>query len=334
MLALLRQRNFALLWWAGLISIIGDWMLLAALPVHVYAVTGSALATSLILITATVPAIVFGSLAGVYVDRWNRRRIMVVVNLLRGPLLLVLLLPASAGWLWVMYVVLLLESTAGQFFGPAENALLPRLVDEEQLVTANALNTLNNNLARLVGPSLGAATLAVAGLPGVVVVDSLSYLGSAGLIGLIAASAGTIQHATTTDQPRATGATGLWHEWRAGLAVVGREQVVAAVFVVLGVAAVADSFNSALLVPFVTDVLGGSAREFAWLLTAQAVSGMLAGALMPQMERRLPLGGLIAGSAASAAVFFAVVYTWPSLPLIVGLALLLGFPAVGFYVGT
>src|SRR5690349_13694535 len=80
MLATLRQRNFALLWFGGLISLAGDYMLYIALPLYIYNLTGSVLATSAMLIARLAPAIVFGSLAGVFVDRWDRRRTMIVAN--------------------------------------------------------------------------------------------------------------------------------------------------------------------------------------------------------------------------------------------------------------
>ena len=85
MLSVLRQRDFALLWFAGLVSITGDWMLVVALPITVYELTGSAFATGAILITNKLAALVLGSIAGVFVDRWDRKRTMVIANLIRGP---------------------------------------------------------------------------------------------------------------------------------------------------------------------------------------------------------------------------------------------------------
>jgi MFS family permease len=137
MLTTLRQRNFGLLWLGGLISMLGDWALLTALPFFIYERTGSALAASGMLIAYVAPGLLFGSLAGVFVDRWDRRRTLIAANLLRAPLLLLLLLVRSPDWFWLVYVVAFAEATIGQFFTPAENALLPLLVGEERLMTAN-----------------------------------------------------------------------------------------------------------------------------------------------------------------------------------------------------
>ena len=177
MLSVLRQRDFALLWFAGLVSMTGDWMLVVALPITVYELTGSAFATGAILITNKLAALLLGSVAGVFVDRWDRKRTMVIANLIRGPALLLLLMVDSADRVWIVYVVAAVMSAVGQFFRPAENALLPLLVGKEQLVPANALNALNDNLGRLAGPALGGLVAAWIGLGGVAIIDAATYPG-------------------------------------------------------------------------------------------------------------------------------------------------------------
>ena len=76
MLAVLRRRDFALLWFGGLISMTGDWLLLAALPFYVYSRTGSTIATALIITAELLPNFLLTTFAGVYVDRWDRKRVM------------------------------------------------------------------------------------------------------------------------------------------------------------------------------------------------------------------------------------------------------------------
>ena len=90
---LLLQRDFGLAWTGGLVSLLGSWALGIALPIHVYRLTHSALATSGVVAAYVAPGVVLGSIAGVYVDRWNRKTTMIVTNLLLGlgslPLLVV-----------------------------------------------------------------------------------------------------------------------------------------------------------------------------------------------------------------------------------------------------
>ncbi len=142
MLTVLRRRNYRLLWVAQLISMIGDWAIFAALPFFVYDLTGSVVATGVMFMIQVVPPLVFGSVAGVFVDRWDRRWTMIVSSLFRGAVLVILLGVRSVDMIWLVYLAGFLESTASQFFGPANNALLPTLVEEDQLITANSLDSL------------------------------------------------------------------------------------------------------------------------------------------------------------------------------------------------
>src|SRR5215210_6120577 len=88
MFYLLRRRNFALLWFGGLISIMGDRVLLVALPYFVYQQTGSTLATAGMVAAQLLPRLLFGSIAGVFVDRWDRKQVMVIASLSQGLVIL------------------------------------------------------------------------------------------------------------------------------------------------------------------------------------------------------------------------------------------------------
>ncbi|MGH9173652.1 MAG: MFS transporter, partial [Vicinamibacterales bacterium] len=269
-LAILRIRNFGLLWLAGLISFAGDCALIVALPLHIYRLTDSTLATAAAFAASFLPGILFGSIAGVFVDRWDRKRTMVVADLLRAALLLPLLVaPDSLG---LLYAVAAVQGTVGLVFGPAEGALLPTLVGEERLVTANALNALNDNLALLIGPALGALLYAETGIAGAVLFDGASYLVSALLIGLIAADA---RPARDPNAPTAGSAwTRMVADWRAGLGIVRRDQSLRVLFAASSLSSVAQGvFLTLALAPLVLDVLGGSPAQVGWLGTAQAVGG-------------------------------------------------------------
>src|SRR5258708_5544036 len=125
MLATLRQRNFALLWLRGLTSTVGDYVLNVGLPIYAYLLTRSVLVLSISVLLTSIPPIVFGSIAGVFVDRWDRKRTLVLVNLLLALGLLPLLFVRSADRIWIIYLVALVESSLEQFSTPAQNALLP-----------------------------------------------------------------------------------------------------------------------------------------------------------------------------------------------------------------
>jgi MFS family permease len=228
MVRVLRQRNFALLWFAGLISMIGDWMLFIALPIYTYNLTHSSLATGIMFMAGTLPRIFAGSLAGVFVDRWDRQRTMVIADFSRVGLVLLLLMVQSPESIWIVYVVAFLQGIISQFFGPAENALLPQLVESSDLVAANSLNALNNNLARLGVPALGGLILGSFGFQNVVWMDSLSFLSSGILIASIAAHSSSVmsENMDKSVAPRYK----LWKDWLSGLRFIKRSSVVSVIF--------------------------------------------------------------------------------------------------------
>ena len=143
MLAVLRQRDFSLLWFGGVLSVTGDLFLFIALPFFVYERTGSVLATGAMFAAETLPRLLFGSVAGVFVDRWDRKRTMVFADLSRAVVLLPLLAVAAGGPLALVYAVAFVEATVSMFFLPAKSATIPNLVAERDLTAANSLDSLS-----------------------------------------------------------------------------------------------------------------------------------------------------------------------------------------------
>ena len=178
----LRHRDFRRLWLAGLISDSGDWLLLVSLPILVFELTGSTLQTSVAFLVELAPAVLLGPFAGYLADRLDRRRLLVTVTVVQAVALLPLLAVHDRGDLPILYAVVAVEAAMLTLFSPAKNAMLPTLVPAEQLVSANSLVGLNNNLGRLVGGPLGGLLLAATGLPVIVVVDLCTFAVAAVLI--------------------------------------------------------------------------------------------------------------------------------------------------------
>jgi hypothetical protein len=318
-LMLLKHRNFALLWTGGLISMVGNWMLYAALPYYVYQQTQSTLATAAMVAAGLAPHLILGSVAGVFVDRWDRKRVMVISSLLQAGIVLLLLFVRTPEWVWLVYVVKFLQACIGTFFGPAEGALLPRLVGEELLLPAQAMNALNNRLARLIGPPLGGVLLGGVGLAGVVIVDSVTFL----LAGLMIARI-TLPSERRMAAPATTVAMGatwrrFWLEWRGGLQIVRQERVIATLFTVLMLMNFGGIMIDPLYPGFVEGVIGAGPQAFGWLLT-----GLILGRLGVALS---PVHLLGWGSIVGAIVCF-VQFNLPFLPVALVAAFLLGFPSV------
>lgn len=339
MLAVLRQRNFSLLWFGGVLSVVGDFFLFIALPFFVYEQTGSALATGAMFAAETLPRLLFGSVAGVFVDRWDRKRTMILADLSRALILLPLLAVAAGGPLWLVYVVALVEATFSQFFVPAKNALVPNLVAERDLTAANSLNSIGEDIPSLVGPLLGGALYGLVGLGGLVLLDVASYLVSAILISLI-----SVRSIAPTDQPAgdatetaeitASAWAGALREWLDGLRLVGRDLRVAAVFAVVAVAMVGEGVITVLIVVFVKDVLEGGATEFSWLITAYGAGGIAGGLLAAWLNSIVGETRLLALSAAANGLLLLLMFNIPVLPLVVALGVPAGATVVGWFVGA
>jgi MFS family permease len=288
MLSTLRQHNFALLWVSSLISLIGDRALITALPFYVYEQTGSTLAMAGIFGASYLPAFLFSSVAGVFVDRWDRKRILVVTNLIQSAVMLLLLLIQPTGWLWLVFVVTFIQMTLAMFTMPAEGALIPNLVEESRLVPANALTGLGNTLARLIGPMAGGVLLAWFGLSSVVFIDSASFLLAALLVLRIAAPARPAP-APPADVARTIRASwlALGREWWEGLQVVRRTRLLAALFVVMNVTSLGGTLIDPLFVPFVQVQLHAGAEARGFLSTIGAVGGLVGGVLIGWLGNRI-----------------------------------------------
>jgi predicted MFS family arabinose efflux permease len=333
---LLRRRDFGRLWTSGLVSMTGDWVTFTGLPLVVYDLTGSTLATGGMLLAGIVPRIAFGSIAGVFVDRWDRRRILVGANLAHAVFLLPLLAVHSEDELWIVYAVAFVQATLGQLVEPAEGALLPHLVAREELVAANSLNALNNNLARLVGPVVGGVTVQTAGLTGVVVVDAVSFLAAAALVAGVGAGRGRI--AVTAAAERAGSALGaFWSEWIDGLRLIARTRVAAVLLAFAAVTGVGEGVIATLIVPFVTDVLESGGAGYGAILSAQAVGGLAGSVLIARWAGAVSPVRLVVVGAVGLGAIDLVIFTYPlAVPILspaIALMVVVGVPVAALRAG-
>jgi len=328
-IGLLRHREFSLLWWGGLISVAGDWILIAVLPYVVYVRTGSTIATAGMTVAELVPGILLGSLAGVLVDRWDRQRVMVIVNLLQAPAVLaLLLLTTNPRFLPVVYVVAAAQSVLASFSLPAESSLLPTLVEHDDLVSANALNLLNNRIGRLAGLPLGPVLYATGGLDVVAMVDAASFALAALLIAAIRIPPTAPVDAREDPEPRVLA------QWRDGLALVGRDRSIRVLFVVFGLMTFGGTMLDPLAAPWVRDILHGGDDVYALLMTVHAGAGICGSLLVGALGARLSPRTLCGAGSALAGTVLLVRFNVPILAVAIVLSLVSGITSVGSSVGV
>lgn len=233
-------------------------MLVVAVPAHVYALTGSVFATGLTLAAEYLPALVLGPVAGVLVDRWDRRRVMIAADLFRAGAVAVMVLGTPAA----IYVAVVAESVGAVLFRPAAQAHVPAVVGTGRaLSSANSWNAATDGVVRLVGPPLGGVLLVWAGFEVLVGLDVASYLISAAAIALT-------RKRSAERTARQT----------FGLDVLREVPLARTLLPLSGVFLAANAALSALLVPFGMRNLGGSA-QIGVVLSALGV-GFLGGAVV------------------------------------------------------
>src|SRR5215468_3083164 len=176
----LRIPDFRLLWGGSLISSFGSWLLVLAIPAHILMATGSLRDTGLTLAAEYLPHLVIGPVAGVFADRWDRRRLMITTNVFCAAAVASMLFGTSPGRYWVLYAALVAENSGAVLYAPAVQARTPAIVGTGPLLSsANALNSVSSGTVRLIGGPLGGILLTIYGIRWLIGADALSYLLSA-----------------------------------------------------------------------------------------------------------------------------------------------------------
>jgi MFS family permease len=171
----LANPRFLALFLSQLLTQVGGNMVLYGLTIQVYALTGTTTSTALLLLTFLVPAVVFGAIAGVFVDRYDRRRILVWTNVARGLLFLLLILFDQQ--VAVLFLITAIVATLTTFFAPAETAMIPLVVKRDQLLTANGLFVLGLQASFALGFAvLGPLFLKLTGVHVLIAIVAGTYL--------------------------------------------------------------------------------------------------------------------------------------------------------------
>jgi MFS family permease len=312
----LRIADFRFLLVGNLISNLGSWLLVVAIPYQVFRLTGSVAATGLTLAVESLPALIVGPVAGVFVDRWNRRLVMITADLLCAVSVAGILLadqPNRLGWL---YLALVTENLGIVFFRPAARALLPTIVGDD-LVSANSLLAVNNGIVRLIGPPLGALLLAWLGLPTVITADVASYLVSALAITATGRRASTATASTVRT---------ILGELVEGLRFTRRDPTLGRLLIISTVFFTCNAVFTALLIPFMTTRFGHHPATIGYLLSALGIGYLLGGPLAGRLLRRHTTTTLLTLGLAGVGLAFTLLANAPTAPIAVLAGGLAGLP--------
>jgi MFS family permease len=173
------NRAFRNLWLGQVVSQMGDWFDTIALYTIILNLTGSGRNVGLLMVARFVPSFIFGPISGVLADRFSRRSIMILSDLLRAVVVLGFLFVRRADQLWIIYVLTVLQLIFSTFFEPARTAALPSIVSDRELLPANAISSVTWSAMLTIGAVIGGVVAGVFGTNVAFVLDSLSYILSA-----------------------------------------------------------------------------------------------------------------------------------------------------------
>ena len=325
-----RNRDFWLVLGGGFVNNVGDWLLAVALPAFVYVETESGGLTATIVIIELAVGVVFGPYGGALVDRWDLRRTVVATNLLQA-LALLPLLTVTPDRIWPAFVVAGVQGLLQQVNDPASFALVPRIVEADQLVQANSANTAADAIARLVGSPLGGIAVALGGLTTVVIVDAATFLTVAAVTAFVRTPTPSL--ATSSEDPTATrgGVRRGWQEIRRYRSLVGY-------LAVQSLAAAAFAMFPVLFIAFVVDVLDGDEATIGIIRGMAAFGGIAASIIVGRFAARTRPTVLMAvgyaGLGLVAFVFVNITAITTALWLFLALFALSGLPNMTSQVGA
>ena len=283
-----RNRDFRALWIGQLLSQIGDSFVLVAILFVINTLTDSPLALGALAVVATLPQLLLGLVGGVFVDRLDRKRVMIVTDIIRSLAVLTLVLIDRADQLYILYIVSFVMATTGVFFNPARNAIIPSIVSGEVLLTANALMQANQIIAVILGASIAGLVVGLLGPTSAFVFDSFTFAFSAAAIATM-----TIPPVNSNSDK--TNGRVIWNQLVEGLLFIRHSSPLLHAIITTAVATLGFGAIVVLGVIYLDEVLGMGAEGLGFLFAIQGlgvvVGGVMIGSFASRVRTNLIVGG-------------------------------------------
>jgi MFS family permease len=323
--ALSGNRSFLTLIAGQFVSRVGDGLYsLAAVWLVLQLTDNNPLASSAALAFQLLPVLLFSLVAGVLVDRWDRRLTMAMADSVRAPLVLAVPVLYATGRIevWHIYAVSFVLTSIGRLFTPARQALLPDLVAPGQLVRANSVAEGCSQAAFILGPALAGLLAAVIGVANVIYLDSVTF----------ALSALSLLMIRTTRRPPPVPRGRWWQEAAGGLRHLRATPVLAAALALATAGNLAFAAGPALLPVLVRGLLGGDTRVFGTLLASFFVGAVAGSAVLGRLAARVHRGRVLLIGVSTVGVATLMVSAAPTAVWAGGALLVLGAAASTFNV--
>ncbi|WP_285847726.1 MFS transporter [Caldibacillus thermoamylovorans] len=294
---------------ARMISGLGDWIFLIAMPLYIFDITKSTIATGSMFIIQMLPRLLFGSIAGTFVDKRNKKWTLVIVDVVRA-VALALLFFVPSGQLWAFLVIAFIQNLVGTLFIPAHRSLLVATISRERLVEANSITVVSDNIIRIIGPSIGGALLGIAGVEIAIATEIFSYMISSVLLSLVAVKSSQQKGVETSLKQKWLE---FWGNWWNGLKVVGTNQLYSTIFLMFSFIWLAQGMINVLFVPYVINEMGQTSVEFGWIESVQGIGGLIGGYLLLKLNKKVAPFPLIISSLLASGGFALLQFNIPIL---------------------
>jgi MFS family permease len=321
MFAIFRKRNFSLLWLAQLVSTIGSSLTDLAAGILVFRITGSALNVGLVLMVTAIPTLFVGLFAGVFVDRFNRKYILLASDILRG--ILVLMIPfgfqlfGNETGMVIMYGLLFVAATVRTFFDPAWESVLPEIASEEELTAANSFLSISSFGSTAVGFAL-AGLLAGIDIHLPFFIDSATFVFSFVLVFLVKIPAHTAEAEPTS-------AKVILDNLKSGGSYLLRTPMLRWLFLINLPVMLSFGLWNVLLLPMAIRELHASEFEYGLQEGVTSVGFVIGSFLMARFGDRLPEGAWMVGGTVLMGVFGVLYGNAPNINVAILLVMVTGF---------
>lgn len=270
-------------------------MLAFVLIIRVFEATGSSIAVGLLMAIFTLPSLILGIFTGVFVDRWSKRKILVMTNLLQALVILSFL--GVGEKIWPIYTLIFLYSLVDEFFNPAEASLLPTLVSKKQLPAANSLFFLTVHGALIVGYSIGGPVIRFFG-------PRAPFLLGSVFLGLAALVVSFLPHDRSNNKNNHNGFEGVWEELKEGYLFIKKRKKILYPFLFYNATQMIVVSTAVLFPQFSQEVLKIDLYDAGMFLVIPAGLGalsatLLLGRVIPLFGRRLTILGALLGAGIS-----------------------------------
>jgi len=281
MFAIFRKRDFRFLWTGQLVSTIGSSLTDLAAGILIFERTHSALAVGLMLMATAIPSLIVGLIAGVFVDRFDRKKIMIASDLIRAALVVSIPFLIQIDIL-LLYVVVLFASAVKQFFDPAEQSVLPDVASEEELSAANAFLSISSFGSTAIGFAAAGFLASTGNVYLAFYVDAVTFLLSALCISFVRIAPLVVEEMTSV----AAVASNL----RAGISMLLGTPILRSTLIVFAPVLFAFGLWNVLLLPFAVGPLGGTEFEYGLQEGLTSLGFVVGSLLMAKYIDRLPEG--------------------------------------------